>query len=133
MKNFHSDYLQWHSHQYCFDGKGDPGTTFTWTIGSITGGITGASACASSCGTSIAQTLTNPGSAAGTVQYVVTPVSSLGCTGAPYNITVTVNPTPNAGQRLLHRPSAQQDQLVQLYQAQGSGINLCGHATIQEL
>jgi len=74
----------------------DPGTTFTWTIGTITGGITGASACASSCGTSIAQTLTNPGSSAGTVQYVVTPVSSLGCTGAPYNITVTVNPTPNA-------------------------------------
>ena len=74
----------------------DPGTTFTWMIGTITGGITGASACASSCGTSIAQTLTNPGSAAGTVQYVVTPVSSLGCTGAPYNITVTVNPTPNA-------------------------------------
>ena len=74
----------------------DPGTTFTWTIGTITGAITGASACASSCGTTIAQTLTNPGSAAGTVQYVVTPVSSLGCTGAPYNITVTVNPTPNA-------------------------------------
>ena len=68
-------------------------STFAWTIGTITGGITGASA---GSGSSISQTLTNPdNSAAGTVAYIVTPTSSAGsCTGAPYTITVTVNPAP---------------------------------------
>jgi gliding motility-associated-like protein len=67
-------------------------STFTWTIGTITGGITGASA---GSGSTIAQALTNPGNAtAGTVQYIVVPTSSNGCTGPSYTITVTVNPTP---------------------------------------
>jgi gliding motility-associated-like protein len=68
-------------------------STFTWTIGTISGGITGATA---GSGSTIAQTLTNPSnSAAGTVQYIVTPTSTTGsCAGAPYTITVTVNPTP---------------------------------------
>ncbi|HEX6914997.1 MAG TPA: PKD-like domain-containing protein, partial [Chitinophagaceae bacterium] len=69
-------------------------STFTWTIGTITGGITGA---ASGSGATIAQTLTNPGnSTAGTVQYIVTPTSTAtpGCSGEAYAITVTVNPTP---------------------------------------
>ncbi|MDX5478702.1 MAG: T9SS type A sorting domain-containing protein [Cyclobacteriaceae bacterium] len=68
-------------------------SSFTWTIGTITGGITGASG---GSGATINQTLTNPSNAtAGTVQYIVTPTSTTGsCTGAPYTITVTVNPTP---------------------------------------
>ena len=68
-------------------------STFAWTVGAITGSITGASA---GSGTSIAQTLTNPSSStAGTVQYIVTPTATTGgCAGAPYTITVTVNPTP---------------------------------------
>ena len=68
-------------------------STFTWTIGAITGGITGAS---SGSGSIINQTLTNPSNlVAGTVQYVVTPASVTGaCAGTPYTITVTVNPTP---------------------------------------
>jgi len=68
-------------------------STFSWTIGSITGGITGASA---GSGSIINQTLTNPGStASGTVQYIITPTSFTGsCPGNPYTITVTVNRAP---------------------------------------
>ncbi|MFC0776404.1 PKD-like domain-containing protein, partial [Terrimonas alba] len=68
-------------------------SSFTWTIGTVTGGITGASA---GSGSSINQTLTNPSNAtAGTVEYIVTPTSTTGsCPGAPYTITVTVNPRP---------------------------------------
>jgi len=69
-------------------------SSFAWTIGTITGGITGAS---NGSGSTINQTLTNPSnSAAGTVQYIVTPTATSGsCAGTPYTITVTVNPTPS--------------------------------------
>jgi hypothetical protein len=68
-------------------------SSFTWTVGTITGGITGASG---SSGSTINQVLTNPGnSTAGTVEYLVTPTSTTGsCTGSPKSIVVTVNPTP---------------------------------------
>ncbi len=68
-------------------------SSFSWTVGTITGGITGAS---NGTGSSINQTLTNPSnSAAGTVQYIVTPTANAGsCAGEPYTITVTVNPKP---------------------------------------
>ena len=69
-------------------------SSFTWTLGTITGSITGASA---GSGSSINQVLTNPSnSASGSVEYVVTPTSTIGnCTGAPYTITVTVDPIPS--------------------------------------
>ncbi|MFY9311210.1 MAG: PKD-like domain-containing protein, partial [Bacteroidia bacterium] len=68
-------------------------STFTWTIGAITGGITGASA---SSGASINQVLTNPSNVnVGTVEYLVTPTSSgSACQGAVHYLTVTVNPAP---------------------------------------
>ncbi|HEX6916316.1 MAG TPA: PKD-like domain-containing protein, partial [Chitinophagaceae bacterium] len=67
-------------------------STYTWTIGTITGSITGAAA---GSGAAISQVLTNPSTTtAGTVQYLVTPTSSLGCVGSAYTITVTVNPAP---------------------------------------
>ncbi len=68
-------------------------SNFSWTVGPITGGITGASG---GSGSTINQTLINPGNAtAGTVKYIVTPTSvSGGCAGAPFTITVTVNPLP---------------------------------------
>ena len=68
-------------------------SSFSWTIGTTTGSITGASA---GSGATINQTLTNPSNAtAGTVEYIVTPTSTTGsCPGAPYTITVTVNPLP---------------------------------------
>jgi hypothetical protein len=68
-------------------------STFSWSIGTITGGITGAS---SGTGSTINQTLNNPGSSAGTVQYLITPTSTTGsCSGNTYTITVTVNPKPD--------------------------------------
>ena len=68
-------------------------SSFSWTIGTITGGITGASI---GSGTTINQTLTNPSnSSAGSVVYIVTPTSTTGlCAGDAYSITVTVNPKP---------------------------------------
>ena len=69
-------------------------SSFTWTIGTITGSITGAS---SSSGSTINQVLTNPShTVSGTVQYLVTPTSTAnGCIGIPFTITVTVNPSPS--------------------------------------
>jgi hypothetical protein len=66
--------------------------SFEWTVGTVTGGITGA---ASGSGSMINQVLTNPGnSTAGTVQYLVTPTSTIGsCAGPVFPVTVTVNPT----------------------------------------
>ncbi|MBA4408158.1 MAG: hypothetical protein C0397_01890 [Odoribacter sp.] len=68
-------------------------SSFSWTIGTITGSITGASA---GSGATINQVLTNPSNAtAGTVQYVVTPTSTTDlCAGTPFTITVTVKPIP---------------------------------------
>ena len=65
------------------------GTTFSWTIGSITGSITGATA---SNGSTISQALTNHGILPGTVTYIVTPTAN-SCAGNPVSIIVTVNPT----------------------------------------
>jgi gliding motility-associated-like protein len=67
-------------------------STYTWTIGAITGGITGASAAG---GSTISDILSNPSnSAAGTVQYLITPTATTSCVGPKDTITVTVNPTP---------------------------------------
>ncbi|MDP3913344.1 MAG: HYR domain-containing protein [Bacteroidota bacterium] len=75
-----------------------PASSFSWTIGTITGTVNGASA---GSGNSINQTLTSSGNG-GTVQYLVTPsinYGSITCTGAPYTITVTVNTPPTMSQQ----------------------------------
>lgn len=71
------------------------GTTYTWTtpVSSPVGAITGGSAQATGV-TSISQNLTNTISTAATLTYTVIPNSS-GCVGDPFNVSVTVNPTPN--------------------------------------
>ena len=71
-------------------------SNFAWTIGTIlpTGtSVTGASA---SVGSTINQSLAdNSNSIPGSVQYIVTPTSTVGsCIGSPETITVTVNPAP---------------------------------------
>ena len=67
----------------------DISASYSWTV-NVTGGITGAS---SGSGNTISDVLTNPSSSVvGTVEYVVTPVSALGCSGTPYSIVITVNP-----------------------------------------
>jgi hypothetical protein len=65
------------------------GTTFSWTLGTVTGTVSGQLA---GSGTTISQTLTS--ALGGTVQYIITP-SANGCPGTPLApITVTVNPIP---------------------------------------
>ena len=66
------------------------GATFNWTQTA-----TNASGASNGSGTSIAQTLTATGTAAGSVQYAVTPTLN-GCTGPAVNSTVTVNIPPTA-------------------------------------
>jgi hypothetical protein len=68
-------------------------STFTWTVGAISGSISGASA---GTGSIINQVLSNPSNTVvGTVEYLVTPVSITGsCTGSALSIIVTVNPLP---------------------------------------
>jgi hypothetical protein len=68
-------------------------STFTWSIGTITGGVTGATP---GSGNAIAQTLTSPDLyTPGTLQYLITPTSTTGlCVGVPYTVTVSVNPLP---------------------------------------
>jgi hypothetical protein len=65
-------------------------TSYTWTASASAGTIGGFS---NSSGSTIAQTLTNSGTAPGTVTYVVTPSAS-SCPGASINVVVTVNPIP---------------------------------------
>jgi hypothetical protein len=71
-----------------------PGSTFSWTAAILTtptgGTITGFS---NGNGSSIAQTLTNTGTTAGVVRYLVTPAAN-GCSGPVLNVDVTVNPKP---------------------------------------
>jgi hypothetical protein len=70
------------------------GSTYAWTVGTITGGITGAS---NSNGNNINQQLTNPSnSGTGTVEYIITPRSTIAgnCYGEPVSYVVTVNPRP---------------------------------------
>jgi large repetitive protein len=73
------------------------GTTYTWSLQSITpaNSITGASA-QSVAQTSISQTLTNVTKAIATATYIVTPRSG-NCNGADFNVVVTIDPplSPN--------------------------------------
>ncbi|WP_168171904.1 PKD-like domain-containing protein [Algoriphagus sp. A40] len=66
------------------------GTSYSWTVQSVTGGITGAGP---GSGSNITGTLTNPTNTAQTATYSVIP-SVGGCAGTPFTLTVTVNPAP---------------------------------------
>ncbi len=72
------------------------GTTYTWTIPSISpaGTITGASAQSNSQ-TNISQTLINTSINPSVVTYTVTPTSGT-CVGNTFTVAVTVNPAINA-------------------------------------
>ncbi len=68
--------------------NGVSGTTFSWTIGTVTGTVSGQLA---GSGTVISQALSS--AAGGSVQYLVTP-SANGCAGTPIPVVVTVAPIP---------------------------------------
>jgi len=69
------------------------GTLYSWAVPTVNGGMTGGQA-----GTgqpSIKGTLFNPTSIARTATYLVTPIAPDGnCAGVPFNVVVTVLPTP---------------------------------------
>jgi hypothetical protein len=70
------------------------GTTYTWSAPTVTGGITGGVLGTSQI--TIFGTLTNPTNLVQTATYTVTPTSGTtgNCVGAPFTVTVTVNPKP---------------------------------------
>jgi len=70
------------------------GTTYTWSAPTINtpGAITGGTA-QSIPQSIIGETLTNVSSAIATATYLVTPMSG-SCVGVPFDVVVTVNPTP---------------------------------------
>ena len=68
------------------------GTTYSWVAPVVTGNMSGGT---SGSGTSITGTITNPTNTAQTATYTVIP-SAGGCTGSPFNVTVTVNLAPAA-------------------------------------
>ncbi|MEE9349499.1 MAG: PKD-like domain-containing protein [Flavobacteriaceae bacterium] len=67
------------------------GNTFTWTSADNTN-ISGETASGTSA--TLTDTLTNVSGAAQTVVYTITPTSSNGCAGNPFDITVTINEEP---------------------------------------
>ena len=67
------------------------GTSYTWSTPTVTGNMTGGAA---GTGASITGTLINSTPTTQTATYTVTPFSSTGnCTGSPFMVIVTVNPT----------------------------------------
>jgi cytochrome c oxidase assembly protein Cox11 len=70
-----------------------PGTNYIWVVSAANAEITGASNQATAQ-LSISQTLTNRSNTVQTVTYTVTPRLGLTCLGEPFELTVTVNPTP---------------------------------------
>jgi PKD repeat protein len=72
------------------------GLKYLWTSSTSGGQITGNtnnSTTAVSV-TQINDILVNNGLVAGTVNYIITPVNEIGCTGAPINVSVRVRPAP---------------------------------------
>lgn len=75
-------------------GNAIAGTTFSWTVADNTD-VTGESAGTQTTA-SIADALVNKSPTAQIVIYTITPTSPAGCDGAPFTVTVTVNPEPVA-------------------------------------
>jgi len=73
------------------DGVIPAGTTYEWTIPSMTAGLTGGVA---GSGNSIIGTLVNSTNTVQTATYTVTPTSGT-CLGTSFTVTITVNPSPS--------------------------------------
>jgi hypothetical protein len=65
------------------------GSSFTWTATPSSASITGA---APGTGAIISQTLFNSSTTQGSVKYIITPTSSLGCLGDTFSTTIFVQP-----------------------------------------
>ena len=72
------------------------GTTYDWSrtgVANINGGAAGAGGINIAKAAGFSEVLTNSTSSAINVTYVLTPKLASGCSGTPYNLVVTVNPT----------------------------------------
>ena len=67
------------------------GTTYSWSIPTVTGGLTGG--VAGNTLTNISGTLTNPTNVPQTATYTVTPTSGT-CAGPTFTVVATINPKP---------------------------------------
>ncbi|MFZ2906480.1 MAG: PKD-like domain-containing protein [Cyclobacteriaceae bacterium] len=75
------------------------GSTFTWTVVSVSGLITGNTNGTGPSGSAITDVLINNGAVAGSVTYAITPTGPAGvgsCSGQSENLVVNVNPSPTA-------------------------------------
>lgn len=75
------------------------GSTFTWTVVSVSGLITGNTNGTGPSGSAITDVLINNGAVAGSVTYAITPTGPAGvgsCSGKSENLVVNVNPSPTA-------------------------------------
>ncbi|OYU92480.1 MAG: hypothetical protein CFE21_23430, partial [Bacteroidetes bacterium B1(2017)] len=72
------------------------GTTYTWTLGAITGGVTGAAAQATAQAQFSTGNLSNAGAVYGTVTYKITATNAATCNTVNFSIVVTVRPTLTA-------------------------------------
>ncbi len=79
------------------DGLIPAGTTYSWGAPSVTGGVTGGVAASGQA--TISGTLDNPTSSTQTATYTVTPETPT-CTGATFEVVVTVHPTPTLSSTL---------------------------------
>jgi gliding motility-associated-like protein len=70
------------------------GTTFTYPTPTVTGGITGGTARTVGTFDDITDILVNPTRFIHTAIYTVTPTSPDGCVGLPFEVKITVTPTP---------------------------------------
>ncbi|MBA4300615.1 MAG: hypothetical protein C0433_11015, partial [Cyclobacterium sp.] len=75
------------------DGSVLAGTTYSWPAPVVTGGLTGGAAGTGTLATGITGTLVNPTNVPRTATYTVTPRVGT-CNGVPFEVVVTVNPTP---------------------------------------
>ncbi|OOG72245.1 S-layer family protein, partial [Flavobacterium sp. A45] len=72
------------------------GATFDWSragVANINAGAAGVGGTNIAKATGFSEVLTNSTAAAINVTYVLTPKSASGCSGTPYNLVITVNPT----------------------------------------
>ncbi|HEX9980832.1 MAG TPA: PKD-like domain-containing protein [Flavobacterium sp.] len=74
------------------------GTTYSWSMPTLSGGITGGSAATNQ--PTISQTLVNTTNSPQTATYNVTATSG-GCVGSTFTMTITVNPKPDVAADVL--------------------------------
>ncbi len=74
------------------DGIVPAGTTYAWSLPTVTGGLTGGTVATNA--NTFSGTLNNSGASNQTATYIITPTALNGCVGGTFSITSTVKPRP---------------------------------------